>query len=234
MEWYFFIIKLIRDIRTKSIDALKQYKDGNEGGAEVLKEYLNTDYSSLYNKWEEFFDIKELGHLGRHLHFGEEHDYEDIIFRDLPKIEEIAEQHFHELIKKQKNIGFENLLHPIIFEHSFQQYKNGHLRDAVLNAIIAVFDFIREKTELNEDGENLVTKALSVQKPYLILSELDTNSGKNDQIGFMQILQGAFRGIRNPKAHSLVTDLDEEKAAQYLIFASLLARRIEESKNVNR
>jgi len=45
----------------------------------------------------------------------------------------------------------------------------------------------------------------------------------------MQILAGSYLGIRNPKAHSLNHDLDAEKAAQYLIFASLLARRIYEA-----
>jgi hypothetical protein len=62
------------------------------------------------------------------------------------------------------------------------------------------------------------------------MSDLDSESGQNDQKGFMQIYKGAFQGIRNPKAHSLAHDLTEEKAAQYLIFASLLARRIEEAK----
>lgn len=47
----------------------------------------------------------------------------------------------------------------------------------------------------------------------------------------MQILVGAYLGIRNPKAHSLNHDLDPEKAAQYLIFSSLLARRIYEAKD---
>jgi uncharacterized protein (TIGR02391 family) len=57
-----------------------------------------------------------------------------------------------------------------------------------------------------------------------------TESGKNDQKGFLQIYQGAFLGVRNPKAHSLAHDLDQIKAAQYLVFASLLARRVDEAK----
>lgn len=40
----------------------------------------------------------------------------------------------------------------------------------------------------------------------------------------------SFQDVRNPKAHSLTHDLDDRKAAQYLIFASLLARRLDESK----
>jgi hypothetical protein len=50
----------------------------------------------------------------------------------------------------------------------------------------------------------------------------------------MQILVGTYLGIRNPKAHSLNHDLDAERAAQYLIFASLLARRIYEAKDTSK
>jgi len=125
---------------------------------------------------------------------------------------------------------FEQLLHPVISEHALPQYKDGHLRDAVLNSITAVFDLIRQKTGLSEDGNKLIGKAFSIEKPYLVLSEIESESGKSDQQGFMQIFMGVYLGIRNPKAHSLVHDLDQIKAAQYLVLASLLARRIEEAK----
>lgn len=39
--------------------------------------------------------------------------------------------------------------------------------------------------------------------------------------------------MRNPKAHTLKTDLTTESAAQYLVFASLLTRRIQESRPGN-
>ena len=88
----------------------------------------------------------------------------------------------------------------------------------------------RQKTGLDTDGDRLIGEALSVANPLLILSEIDTDSGRNDQTGFMQIFQGMYKGVRNPKAHSLAHDLNEQKAAQYLVFASLLARRIYDAK----
>lgn len=127
---------------------------------------------------------------------------------------------------------FRFLLHPIIIEHALPQYDDGHLRDAVLDSIIAVFELIRQKTGLKEDGDKLIGKAFSLHDPYLILSDIDTESGQNDQKGFIEILKGSFQGIRNPKAHSLTHDLTPLKAAQYLVFASLLARRIDEAKVV--
>lgn len=126
-------------------------------------------------------------------------------------------------------VSIEGLLHPAIHEHSFQHYLNGHYREAVLNSIVAVFDLIRERTGFDLDGSNLITETFSLERARLILSEIKTESGKNDQKGFMQIFSGAYLGIRNPKAHSLAHDLDKTKAAQYLIFASLLARRVQEA-----
>jgi uncharacterized protein (TIGR02391 family) len=126
-------------------------------------------------------------------------------------------------------IGFENLLHPVIVESSLSLYTSGHLRESVLNAITAVFDLIRKRTGVDDDGDRLIGQVMSIGNPLLVLSELESESGQNDQKGFMQIFKGAYQGIRNPKAHTLNHDLDEMKAAQYLVFASMLARRVEEA-----
>lgn len=131
-----------------------------------------------------------------------------------------------------KAFEFENLLHPAIAEHAMPKYKDGHLRNAVLDSIIAVFDLIRQRTGLSEDGDELIGKTFSLTKPYLILSEIESESGKNDQKGFMQIFKGVYQGVRNPKAHSLSSDLTQIEAAQYLVLSSLLARRVEEARFV--
>jgi uncharacterized protein (TIGR02391 family) len=126
--------------------------------------------------------------------------------------------------------SLEALLHGGIIAASYKPFLDGHLREAVLNSILAIGDQLRARTGLRIDGDDLIGRALSLTDPYLILSELDTESDRNDQKGFMQILKGAFRGVRNRKAHSLAHDLTEQTAAQYLVFASLLARRIDEAK----
>jgi uncharacterized protein (TIGR02391 family) len=139
-----------------------------------------------------------------------------------------------EISHPKQQFEFETLLHPTIARNAYGLFMNGHLREAVLNSVVSIFDSIRERTGLHEDGDKLIGKAFSIENPYLVLSELHTDSGQNDQRGFMQIFKGAFQGIRNPKAHSLVHDLTELKAAQYLVFASLLARRVEEATLVMR
>jgi uncharacterized protein (TIGR02391 family) len=131
--------------------------------------------------------------------------------------------------QKASGAGFLNLLHPTIVTSSYKQFQDGHLREAVLNSVVAVFDLIRERTGIDLDGAELVDRAFSLQHPYLVVSVLDTESGKNDQKGFIQLCKGSYQGIRSPKAHSLDHDLDEIKAAQYLVHASLLSRRVSEA-----
>jgi uncharacterized protein (TIGR02391 family) len=126
--------------------------------------------------------------------------------------------------------GWESLLHPTIRASALAQYRDGHWRDAVLNAFIAVFDLVRSRTGLDLDGDRLATRVFSADKPLLVVADLSTESGRDDQVGFMMVMQGVFRGIRNPKAHSLQHDLNALKSAQYLVMASLLARRVGEAQ----
>jgi uncharacterized protein (TIGR02391 family) len=229
IKWYVSVRRLIREMERKSRDALEQYKKGGKEASRPINEYLKADYDGLWELWKQHFPKGTLGNLGRHLHFGEDNDYRDIVDHDLPAIEKEAETLVLRHAPTVQPLGFEDLLHPRVREHAYELLRGGHLREAVLNSVISVFDFVRARTGATEDGDRLVGQVFSLREPMLILSELDTESGQNDQKGFMQIFSGTYQGIRNPKAHSLTHDLTEQKAAQYLVFASLLARRVEEA-----
>ncbi len=227
IDWYINSSRIIKDIRKKALDALDALYRKNGEGTDLINEYLSDDYKRLHSICKEEVSKTK---LGRHIRFGKENDYWDILSIDLPDIESEIEKKLRHLINGDKVLGFEHLLHPLIKEHSYEKYKQGHIRNAVLDSITAVFDEIREKTGVNMDGTNLIDHVCSLSDPKMIFSELETDSGENDQKGFMQIFKGAFLGIRNPKSHSLIHDLDDNKAAQYLVFISLLARRVEEAK----
>jgi uncharacterized protein (TIGR02391 family) len=148
------------------------------------------------------------------------------------RTEPVANQGMPDGASRENNAyRFEDLLHSAIVNGSLGQFRDGHLRDAVLNGVIAVFDMIRARTGLQLDGKDLVGQAFGTDKGKLIFSELESESGRNDQKGFLQIYEGVYTGVRNVKAHSLAHDLDEVKAAQYLITLSLLARRVDECKD---
>jgi uncharacterized protein (TIGR02391 family) len=234
IQWYVDLQKIMREIRTKSMDALELYEKDGEDAARPVNEYLKSDFKRLEELWQRKSTAAVPSYLGRHIHFGMPGDYRDILKRDLPDIESRADAMLVKFAETQGELGFEQLLHPVIMESSYNKYRNGHLRNAVLDSITAICDHIRRLTSVQEDGDALIGKVFSLNDPFIVLSELETESGQNDQKGFMQIFKGAFQGIRNPKAHSLVDDLNEQKAAQYLIFASLLVRRLDEAKVVKR
>ncbi len=230
IDWYLSVRRLLRDIEQKSRDALAQYKQGGKEASAQVNSYLKSDFKKLETLWAQQFSSGVPSYLGRHIGYGMDGDYEDILKHDLAEVEAAAEAALISSSKEPVPLGFENLLHPLIKKHCHKHYCDGDYREAVLNSIMAIWDYIRHRTKLSADGTALIDIVFAPNNPHLILSDLDTDSGQNDQKGFMQIYKGTFQGIRNPKAHSLVHDLTEVKAAQYLIFASLLARRIEEAK----
>lgn len=230
IAWYLEIQKLLRGIRRKALEAAAAQREEQDELASKINDYAKLDFIALQAKWSEKIPVAQLGNdVARHLHFGKPHDYVDILLRDIPRIEEALDRWLLEQEQAPRSANFRSLLHPAVSRHALPHFDDGHLREAVLNGVLAVFDLLRERTGLDVDGAALVSQALSLENPRLILSELSTESGRSDQKGFLQILQGIYIGVRNPKAHSLRHDLTESTAAQYLVFASLLARRIEEA-----
>ena len=231
-KWYLDIRKLLREMHKKAFDARAALQNGDKLLADTIKRYLVEYYRQLQALWNERIEGHLPSYLGQHIGFGMMNDYDDILSRDLPSVEESLDKFLAETMEEKGEDGFEHLLHPAVMNASLEHYKNGHYREAVLNSVTAIFDLIRSRTGLDLDGSALVNQALSIADPYLVLSELDTESGRNDQKGFIQLFSGSYQGIRNPKAHSLNHDLTELKASQYLVHASLLARRVSEAHPV--
>mgnify|MGYP003601586122 FL=1 len=232
IEWLISVYERCRDLAAKANDAKDRLLVGEDDAAKTINGDMKQDYDALIRLWKEVDpEMKNTGRLSdmaRHVRFGMNNDYEDIVVHDIPSVLNAAEALARDGSKNAGAMGFEGLLHPAIVASSLSQYRNGHLRDAVLNGVIAVFDMIRARTNLNLDGKDLVGQAFGMEKGKLVFSEIGTETGRNDQKGFLLIYEGIYTGVRNVKAHSLNHDLNEQKAAQYLVTLSLLARRVEE------
>ena len=68
----------------------------------------------------------------------------------------------------------------------------------------------------------------SPNNPLLTFENIETQTGKDVQIGYMNIFAGAMTGIRNPKAHENQI-ISKDMAIKRLIFASLLMDKIDEA-----
>lgn len=234
------IRRILRYVGVKVREVVHASENMNSIAVVTAKGEVRGVVSSLYTHWPnpESKNIVALKERADYLESNDLYIIESEILPNLEdEIDEILKSEIDGLLESIKKIptkeeNFCSVLHQVVISSSYRQFQRGLYRDAVLNAIVAVFDLIRKRTGLDEDGASLVGRAFSMVNPMLILSTLDSESGRNEQKGFIQILQGTYLGIRNPKAHSLTTDLTEDKAIQYLVFASLLARRVDEARLV--
>ncbi len=156
---------------------------------------------------------------------------------DLPLLE-VEFTHYYEFlrsklpssIKTKKKVAIDiNALHPKILDHCRDLYRNKHYAEAIFTAYKVIFNEIKDITGINDlDGKQLAEKTFSLNSPLIKLNHLQTQSEKDEQLGFMMLFSGAALGIRNPKAHDLINQTDELRALQYLSFASLLLSRLDE------
>lgn len=121
-------------------------------------------------------------------------------------------------------------LHPSIRHVAERYLESGHPEVAIFEAFKLVNKRVREMTELEADGSDLMGKAFKDDAPAIRLADLSTKTGKDIQAGFRFMFMGAVLGIRNPDAHELFVPLDEEEALEKLGFASLLMRRLDEAQ----
>ena len=122
-------------------------------------------------------------------------------------------------------------IHPRIAKLARPRFESGFFADAVEASLKEVNDsvkqIVRDVNGRELDGASLMTTAFSVQKPLIRLTALQTETDKNIQQGYMQIMAGSMTGIRNPKAHSNLT-LSQVRAQHLICLASLLMHKIEE------
>jgi uncharacterized protein (TIGR02391 family) len=132
-----------------------------------------------------------------------------------------------------------NLVNKNIVELSMKKFEDGHYADAVESAFKSVNkcvkDLVKAKTGNEMDGVSLMREAFgfNLQKdkhPIILLDDLEDESGKNIQEGYMQIFAGSMQGIRNPKAHDNI-DISKERAMHQIILASLLMHKLDERRS---
>ncbi len=133
-----------------------------------------------------------------------------------------------------RRLTLENL-HPEVVAASGDLFTDGHYASAILEAFKRVESAcsappVRADWERPQD---LMAQGLRRRATAIDVRVEDGQSGQDEQEGFRFMFMGAVRGIRNPKAHEAVSQLDPQRALEYLGFASILdastRRRVERS-----
>jgi uncharacterized protein (TIGR02391 family) len=118
--------------------------------------------------------------------------------------------------------------HPEIERVSGDLFRDGHYKQAALEAYIRVIEDVKQRSSLALDGDNLMNQAFGCtnRSPVLRFNSLSTDAERDEQNGFMFVFKGIV-GLRNSKAHSNRLFNDPMRAHEYLAMASVLMRLLE-------
>ena len=127
-------------------------------------------------------------------------------------------------------------LHPRIRDACIKQFEDGHYREAILNAGIALVDYVKERAKHPVDdkgkpldGTPLMQKVFAHASPILKINDLTQPTDQDERQGMQFLFAGATLGLRNPRAHSLDPDT-AEYAVEAIAFLSFLAKVAQDAK----
>lgn len=129
--------------------------------------------------------------------------------------------------------GIWDLFHPKVIALAKPRFNGGHYADAVESVFKQINRDIKElyrpTAEKELDGVALMRKVFSPANPVLVLGDLETETGRNLQQGYLDIFAGSMAAIRNPKAHDNLV-ISAERAIHLLTLGSLLFHKLDETK----
>lgn len=125
--------------------------------------------------------------------------------------------------------GYLPHLHPIIAQASAKLFTDGHYTAAIDQSAKAVFQHLRDISNIDLDGAALAQQVFRPKDPVLVFSDLADETKMNEQVGFMNMLEAYYKGVRNPLAHTFGKTKDAQTAFEYIVLASLLCRKIDDA-----
>jgi uncharacterized protein (TIGR02391 family) len=123
-------------------------------------------------------------------------------------------------------------LHPGLLQYCKTEIVTDNYFHAVLEASKGIAETIRQKTNLQTDGVELIDNALAGNDPLLRINNFMNDTEKSEQRGFVNLLKGLFGTFRNPTAHApkIIWNMEEEDALDLFTLASYAYRRIDKAK----
>lgn len=119
--------------------------------------------------------------------------------------------------------------HPDVIRFCRAELIQDNYFHAVLEAVKSMAQKIRDKTQLDGDGADLVTRAFGTSEPLWVINDYRNEGHKKEQTGFCNLLIGIFGMFRNPLAHEpkIYWEMKREDAEDLLSMLSLIHRRID-------
>ncbi len=120
-------------------------------------------------------------------------------------------------------------VHPEVLRFCSAEWLADDYFHAVQEAVKSVMDKLRKRTELTTDGSELVNFVLGGEAPVLAINPRRTKSEKDEQKGFVNLLNGAYGMFRNPTSHEarIHWPMTQQDAEDIMSMVSLLHRRLD-------
>lgn len=137
-------------------------------------------------------------------------DYQRYFAEGLPQSVAMLEGLIRRLEEKREDLAgdktarvrasFEGLdLHPRIAAVAADLFRDGHYRNAVLDASVALVNYVKEKSRRHDlDGSGLMTTVFSKNNPVLAFNDRKDKTDEDEQEGLMHLFLGAVLALRNP------------------------------------
>jgi uncharacterized protein (TIGR02391 family) len=129
------------------------------------------------------------------------------------------------------NMSFWNQLHPRVRELAEERFEMGFYSDSILNCLREINSKLKRHSIENgreeRDGADLITNIFSVRNPLIVFADLQTENGRNIQLGYMKIFEGMMIGVRNPKSHENMYP-DQNKTIHFLFMVSFMITKLQE------
>lgn len=119
-------------------------------------------------------------------------------------------------------------LHPEVRRVASRLVADGHYRQALIDAFIALDAYVQAASGVDLQGAPLMNTVFSQKSPVLRLS-----SKAEEQAGFMMLFAGAVKALRNAYAHKLVEPATADEALEWLGFASRLFHLVDGAERID-
>lgn len=120
-------------------------------------------------------------------------------------------------------------LHPIVVSAARTLFDTGHYFEAQFEAFKSLESRVREMTGSDKSGVDLMGEVFRANNPLIDTATESGRSGTAQREGYLALFRGAMLAVRDPGAHMQARDLHPRDTLEYLAFASLLHRRLDEA-----
>lgn len=147
------------------------------------------------------------------------------------QVEELTVPLIDGFMENTQSCSIYPLLNDQIIELAYSQFNSGFYREAAINAVGAIYTKLRKLTGLEGDGDSLINKALSIKNPKILVGNINTPNGANEQKGIQSLALGLHQAIRNPYVHDTKKEVSRREASQVLISASIVLDKLQETNS---